>query len=251
MFCRYCGKTIADDSDFCTYCGKSLNASNSLAEPAPKEKPKKTYHYTNLDFYMIALCYLALGIFLFFNIKMAPFYGGWKFLAYIVEAAIAIFLTWVVKEKLEGFAPSKIKICSIVLSVLVIISSISLRVIYESKVEAAEADMPKSGPIIVDISRKVEYSSYGGGVVYDPETSVEIDGASDITEITLGKPFTLEIECEGNNKRDNMSETLTLTASNFRNGIYTTTKMLYLGGIRTEVKITLERVCTFWDVIFY
>ena len=94
MFCRYCGKTIADDSDFCSYCGKSLGTGNLASKPAEasqKKKPEKTYDYTTLDFFMTALCYIALGVFLFFNIKMAPFYGIWKDIAYVVEAAIAIF----------------------------------------------------------------------------------------------------------------------------------------------------------------
>ena len=251
MFCRYCGKTIADDSDFCTYCGKSLNTVNQPAKFTQTETPQKRYSYTKLDFYMVALCYLALGIFLFFNIKMAPFYGGWKFLAYIVEAAIAIFLTWVVKEKLEGFAPPKIKILSIALSLLVIISSISLRIVYENKVEQALADMPNTGKILVDISDDVEYSSFSAGLVYKASSSIEIDGTGDITYITLGKPFTLDVLCKGNGKRDTTSDILTLNASDFRNGKYTITKHLTLGGIFAEVTVTLERTCTFWDVIFY
>ena len=36
MFCRYCGKSIAEDSDFCTYCGKHIsdetNSANTLLE---------------------------------------------------------------------------------------------------------------------------------------------------------------------------------------------------------------------------
>ena len=105
MFCRYCGKSIADDSDFCTYCGKALHSGTGSPLPAEKTEKDKTghkYHYNRLDFFMMALCYLALGIFLFLNVKMAPFYGGWKFLAYILEAVLAIFLTWVTKEKIEG-----------------------------------------------------------------------------------------------------------------------------------------------------
>lgn len=251
MFCRYCGKTIADDSDFCTYCGKSLSTSASPAKSTQIEMPQKKYIHTKLDSYMVAICYLALGIFLFFNIKMAPFYGGWKFLAYIVEAAIAIFLTWVVKEKLEGFASPKIKILSIVISLLVIISSISLRVVYKNKVETALADIPNTGKVLVDISDDVEYSSFSAGLVHKAGSSVEIDGTGDITYITLGKPFTLDVQCKGNGKRDTTSDILALNASDFQNGKYIITKHLSLGAIFAEVTITFERTCTFWDVIFY
>ena len=182
---------------------------------------------------------------------MAPFYGGWKFLAYIVEAAVAIFLTWVVKEKLEGFAPPKIKMLSIVLSLLVILSSISLRVVYENKVEMALADIPNTGKILVDISDDVEYSSFSAGLVHKASSSVEIDGTGDITYITLGKPFTLDVLCKGNGKRDTISDMLTLNASDFSNGKHTITKHLSLGAVFAEVTVTLERTCTFWDVIFY
>ena len=97
MFCRYCGKSIAEDSDFCTYCGKSLfeksndtsaeEIATSISAPC---KPKNNFFTNNISLLVTASCYIALGVFLFFNIKMAPFYSGWKFLTYI-NCIISIF----------------------------------------------------------------------------------------------------------------------------------------------------------------
>ena len=254
MYCRFCGNSIANDSDFCTYCGRLLGTSSTapkMAETAIPIKPQKRYHHTKTDLFMMAFCYLALGVFLFLNIKMAPFYGWLKFLAYIVEAAVAIFLTWFTKEKLEGFCTHKIKICSIVLSILVIISSVGLRIVYENKVEIAEADIPKSGTVLVSIRRDVEHSSYAGGWIRDPETTIKVNGQSGKAEITFGEPFTLEINTSGSNLRDSSKETLTLNSSHFKKGTYQFTRTLRLGYINVKVDITMKRICTFWDVIFY
>lgn len=40
MFCRYCGKTIAEDSIFCAYCGKSLAAPKTTPTSVGTHRPK-------------------------------------------------------------------------------------------------------------------------------------------------------------------------------------------------------------------
>ncbi len=259
MFCRYCGKSIAEDSDFCTYCGKSLfeklndtsteKMTTSISAPC---KPKNNFFTNNISLLVNASCYIALGVFLFFNIKMAPFYSGWKFLAYIVEAAIAIGLVVLTKRKIADSSNVSIKIVSLVFSILVILSSITLRIVYDSKVDMVERDIPSSGTILVDVGYDTDYYSYMTGVVYDPNTSVEINGANDSAKITFGQPTKLEITVKGNHKKDSTSDTITLHSSDFTNGKYSITKSLYLeGGPSATVEVKLRRYCTFWEVIFY
>lgn len=259
MFCRYCGKSIADDSEFCTYCGKFLNNNaNEVTLPVKSTPPIQRANDSNnfftehLPLIVRALCYIALGTFLFFNIKMAPFYGAWKFLAYVVEAAIAIWLAVLTKNKIAESNSFNLKLLSVIFSILIILSSVTLRIIYESKVDMAEKDIPRSGTILVDVSRDTDYYSYTSGLVSDPSTSISINGASDAAKITLGQPTKLDIKVKGNHKTGTSSDTLTLYASDFTNGTYSITKRVYLdGGISATVKVTLRRYCTFWEVIFY
>ena len=259
MFCRYCGKAIADDSDFCTYCGKPLfeKLNNISTEEKTRNisasyKAKSNFFTNNISLLVKAFCYIALGVFLFFNIKMAPFYSGWKLLAYIAEGTIAIVLTVLTKRKIADSSYMSIKMISLTFSILVILSSITLRIVYDAKVDMVEKDIPSSGTILVDVGYDTDYYSYITGVVYDPNTSVEINGANDDAKITFGQPTKLEITVKGNQQKDSISDIITLHPSDFVNGKYTITKHLYLdGGPSASVDVKLRRYCTFWEVIFY
>lgn len=259
MFCRYCGKSIAEDSDFCTYCGRFISNNPNDMTPPAKETPRikrvsvsNSFFAEHLPLIVRTLCYIALGTFLFFNIKMAPFYGWWKFLAYVIEAAIAIYLTVLAKSKIAESNSFKLKLLSAIFSTLIILSSVTLRIVYESKVDMAEKDIPRSGTILVDISHDTDYYSYTGGLVSDPSTSIRVNGASDPAKITLGQPTKLNIKVKGNLNAGTTSDTITLHNSDFTNGTYLITKRVYLdGGISATIKITLRRYCTFWEVIFY
>ena len=128
----------------------------------------------------------------------------------------------------------------------------TLRIVYESKVDMAEKDIPLSGTILVDVSSDTDYYSYTSGLVSDPSTSISINGASDPAKITLGQQTKLDIKVKGNHKTGTTSDNITLYASVFSNGAYSITKRVYLdGGISASVKVTLRRYCTFWEVIFY
>lgn len=183
---------------------------------------------------------------------MAPFYGWWKFLAYVVEAAIAIYLTVLTKNRISESKSFNIKVLSVIFSIFIILSSITLRIVYESKVDITEKDIPRSGTILVDVSRDTDYYSYMSGVVYNPSTSIRINGASDPTKVTLGRSTDFEIKVNGNHKSGSTSDTITLHTSDFVNGKYSITKTVYLdAGISATVEVTLRRYCTFWEVIFY
>ena len=258
MFCRYCGKSIEGDSEFCSYCGKSLATSadggkGGVCKQIHSINQKAGCFFTqHISLIVKTLCYIALGVFLFFNIKMAPFFGFQKFIAYIAEGAIAIFLVVLTNKKIAENPSFALKILSIICSLLLIISSIGLRIIYDSKVDIALRDIPNSGTILVDIHHDTDYYSYSGGLVYGPHTSVELNGVNDITEITIGEPIQLEIECRSNYKTGTASDTITLYASDFKNGDFSITKKIYYeDGLQATIKVTLERTCTFWDVVFY
>ena len=258
MFCRYCGKAIAEDSEFCTYCGKSLTGTATIEKAKTNSKIVSLFKtvgnfvLNNISLFVMTFGYIALGVFLIFNMKMSPFYGGWKFLAYLAEGAIAIALLVLTKRKIAECSLLPIQILSLVFSVLVIFSSISLRIVYDAKVDAAKKDIPNYGSVLIDIDRDTDYYAYSVGMVYDPHTSVKLDGKSDISKIDFGKPMQLEIECKGNGKKGTKSETITFSPSDFKNGEYTITKSVYIeGGLSATIEITFKRICTFWEVIFY
>ncbi len=257
MYCRYCGQYIAEDIDFCPLCGRSVlnkdkDTGTSTEELFIKSNASRGFFIEHLTLIVRALCYITLVIFLFFNIKMAPFHGWWKFLAYVVEAAVAIYLTVFTRDKISECQSFNIKIFSIVFSIFIIISSIMLRIVYEVKVDIAETDIPSCGEILVDISYDTDYYSYMGGLIYNPSTSVKINGASSTAKISLGGLTNLKIKVAGNHESGSTSDTLTLHSSYFVNGTYSFTKTVSIGrGISAIVKVKLRRYCTFWEVILY
>lgn len=251
MFCRYCGKPIVEDSEFCTYCGKSLYGVSTINKTENLSK-FNNFFVNNISLLVKLLCYTALCVFLFFNIKMAPFYSWWKFLAYIVEGAVAVGLVILTNRKIVYSSSMKFKVFSLIFSFLIILFSIVLRVIYDTKVEMAEKDVPNSGTILVDVNWDTEYYSYISQMVYDPSTSVRVDGVGDYAKITLGEPVKLELTLKGNNQEDYRSDIITLYSSNFKNGKYIVSKSMDLGdGTSAKVDVELRRYCTFWEVIFY
>ena len=95
MFCRFCGKSIEGDSMFCPYCGKSIEESTTGAERTISQlvMPNTTSNLREDAYYLSQIskiagstlrsitkiiCYIALDVFLFLNIKMAPSYGMTK-----------------------------------------------------------------------------------------------------------------------------------------------------------------------------
>ena len=88
---------------------------------------------------------------------MAPFYGWWKFLIYVVEAVFAVCLTALTKSKISECKSLKLKILSIIVSTFIILSSITLRIVYEVKVDIAEKDLPSYGTVLVEISYDTDY----------------------------------------------------------------------------------------------
>ena len=173
MFCRYCGKQIMDDSIFCSYWGKSLDKQEKTSLPTEIEilleeidnfENNKDYVYykkraNKIVSYSLqkatkVFCYIALVIFLVFNIKMAPMYGWAKFFFYIGAAVIAIGLIVLFNKKVATGEIKKYYLVYFILALITITSSISLRIIYESKVDYVESQIPSNGKILVRWKKK-------------------------------------------------------------------------------------------------
>lgn len=252
--CKYCGKSIDGNSSFCRYCGKSTIVSADEVTPADSADhgSRPSVSKEKLPLILTALCHISLGVFLILNIKMAPFHGTAKVLAYIAEAILAIYLTILAKRKLSCSPSPRVIRTVIAVSLTVIIVSVGLRIVYNSKVEMAEKDMPQSGTILVEISENTAYYATQH-FIKRPHTTVEINGSEDRAELTLGEPIELVIQCSGTNiGRDHIRETITIDADDFKNGSISFVKTVSISSYTTaNVTVTLRRYCTFWSVIFH
>ena len=259
MFCRFCGKPIQEDSEFCPYCGKSQSPTHKATHPIKLPKCDGIDIFT-LSTIASVCFYVGIIVFLILFIKMAPGIGGDKFIAYIIGAAITIVASVIVHKIRNKKFTEKRQLVALVFGLLLLIPSLTLRIVYESKVDAAVADIPKSGTVCVEIKVDEEFYSYfSEGLIREPYSKITFDGHNGNTlYVELNKPYAAIISAgyEGRSgvassaASGSTDKTITFTQANLRNG-YTINEQVPLGGGYADVTVKFKRICTFWEVIFY
>lgn len=276
MFCRFCGKSIVDDSVFCPCCGKRLE--ENAPEPEKTNlQPTVTDTAFNVrdDAYYFSqaskiagstlisatkiICYAALAVFLFLNIKMAPSYGAIQVVIYVITAAIAIGLVVLFNKKVfVGNSKTKFK-GVLIISVIVIVVSVGLRIVYEAKVDSVTAQIPTSGSIRVIMTEHTDYyNDTGTGTVINPSTDIRIGekwyfDSGVVIEVTLDQRYSMRVGASGSGNGGYTDTDITFRNSSFENGQYTVTEEIEIASDPAsiaEVQLTFKRYCTFWEVIF-
>lgn len=266
MFCRFCGKAIQEDSEFCPYCGKAQGITQkvpTLKKHAPAIKPPK---FDGIDIFTLnviaSICfYVGVIVFLILFMKMAPGIGVDKFTAYIIGATITIVAAIIVHKIRNKEFTEKRQLVALIFGLLLLIPSITLRIVYECKVDAAVADIPKSGTVCIDIDMDSEfYSNYVEKWILNPYSDISFDGNSaNILYVDLNKPYKAKISVghEGisgvasSSASGSKEKTVTFTQSNLKNGYTINEKVSIGGGVHANVTVKIKRICTFWEVIFY
>ncbi len=281
MFCRYCGKRILENSKYCTYCGKMLSDSidtesaNESQDSYNKfnvveQNHSDTTHASKTTSEMLQritqiTCYMAFGLFLILNIKMAPMEGlaqiGW----YILSATIAIGIIVLFNKKVLPSESKLLYILFLFVATFVIIASISLRIIYESKVDSVTENIPSTGSIDVIIKEETKFYNFSGmGQITNPKTSIKIgdkwyeSGNRIQLELNKAYPFAVRVTGGGipsvETEGEKGESTLVIRKSSLSNGQYSKKITVYfdLGTANSaDVIVTLSRYCKFWDVILF
>lgn len=283
MFCRFCGKQLQDDSDFCAYCGQRLNENHTEKCEQPNQNTQTVFEKNAFSkddsFYKqeaakIAsktlitvtkvVCYITLAVFLFLGVDMAPSYGATQTMFYIPFAAIAILLVVLFNKKVLSGKKKALYQLSLVFSLLVLFSTVGLRLVYESKVDYVTSQMPSSGVVTLKMVSHTEfYNSTGTGMVSDPSTSIRIGTnwveSGDIIEINLDQKYDLRVGASGRASGvvyvsfgDYIDSSIVFSPAYFSNGPYIVTKEVKIDSSAVdlaEVRMTFTRYCTFWEVI--
>lgn len=275
MFCRFCGKSIEGDSVFCPYCGKPLEEKAVKPEKMVSQPTMTdTTFNTRDDAYYLSqaskiagstlisitkiICYVALAIFLFLNIKMAPSYGIIKTLIYVITAAIAIGLVVLFNKKVFA-GKSKVKFKSVLIaSVSVIVVSVGLCIVYETKVDSVTAQFPTSGSVKVTMTTHTDYyNDTGTGYIRNPSTNIRIGekwyDSGDVIEVALNQKYSMRVGAGGSGSGGYIDTSITFTNYSFKNGQYTVIEEVRITSgpaSMAEVQLTFKRYCTFWEVIF-
>ena len=274
MFCRFCGQKIMDDSTFCAYCGKNVsiipNDKDTIKRRRAKHVPQPhnlQNHYKRLSSGISLdslqegtgiVSIVSLIIFLLFNIKMAPSYGWRKVLIYFITSGIVLGITVLLKKVILPNGSKSICSVFLVLSILTIIFTITLRIVYECKVDSVTTNIPSNGDIILHVSNDTTYyNNTGTGTIRDPSTSIRIGDTwiedSGSLKVTLGEEYSLRISSGGSGHYGHIEEQITFRNNSFSTGEYIITKQIYIDdgpASLAKVKLSFSRYCTFWEVIF-
>ncbi len=268
MFCRFCGKSILDDSEFCPYCGRKLEEFQKTDSVAAAEPVRTEDEYYRKMASRIAggtliaatkiTCYIALGIFLLFNIKMAPSYGWVKLALYVITGVVAIGLVILFQRVILPGNRKVLFIVTLLISVFVIVCSIGLRIVYESKVDFVSTRMPVSGDVLVSLSLDTDFYSYSGeGYVQKVKSSVRIGDSwhdsGDKFVIELGKHYSFRASASYSDAGSYSDSSIFISKDSFSNGKYVITQNVYFSSgkvSKATVEMTLTRCCTFWEVVF-
>lgn len=181
-----------------------------------------------------------------------------KMQIYVITAAIAICLVVLFNKKvLAGKSKAKYTFV-LVASIIVIIFSVGLRIVYETKVDSVTAQFPLSGSVKVIMTTHTDYyNATGVGFVRNPSTNIWISekryDSGSIIEVDLNQKYSMRVGAGGSEGSDYIDTSITFTNTSFKNGQYTVTKEVRITSgpaSMAEVQLIFNRYCTFWEVIF-
>lgn len=256
MFCRFCGKSILDDSVFCPYCGKSIGANKNT----PKSSIIGKIDISTVAIISSACFYAGITVFLILLLKMAPGTGIISVVAYIIGATIAIVGAVIVHRIQKKEYTKKRQLVALVFGLLLLIPSITLRIVYECKVDVAVADIPESGTVCVEIKIDEEfYSYYYEGMVREPYSKITLDGQSgSVMYVELNEPYEAKISAgyagrsgvADSSVYGSINRTITFTKEKLSKDYIITEEVPFDSGY-ADVTVNFKRICTFWEVILY
>ena len=273
MYCRFCGKQIQDDSAFCPYCGKALAPQTSFSQPSPqlssnpshqsKPKPKSSEVSIGTLSIIASICfYLGIIGFLILYIRMAPGLNDQQIISYFIGATVVIVLAVIVNKIRKQKKTKPRQLIALMFGLLLLIPSVSLRIIYECKIDKVKADIPEKGIVYLWMKSDQEfYSYYKEGQVRDPFSSLILDGKyiSGTFPVELNKTYSAEIRSGykgevgvASSAASGMKNTtIKFTQSNLKGGYTVKETVSITGGVQADVTIEFTRVCPFWYTIFY
>lgn len=250
MYCRFCGKSVLDDSDFCAYCGKSLSEKEEKIKNVSIKNDKASYQ---LQTFTKVICYIALVVFLILLFKMVP---GMDFNIYYAIGAVLAILLIILFNKLENrTVKKKFYYLSIVVASFIMITFIVLRIIYEIKVDKANAHIPQNGEITVAVSLKEDFYSDHSGQVRNPNSSIMLNGElyknGDVVTISLNNEYPIRINVSYDYEHGAVEKKICFTANNLIDGYSIVEDIPITSNVIGRVILNFKSQLDFWSVIAF
>lgn len=91
MYCRYCGKEIAEDSSFCKFCGKKVSDEENANPTLPKVGLKKRFTCLS-KWYQIAIIVYVIWLLVWISVLLG---NNWK-TYFVANYVLPFFLCTIV-----------------------------------------------------------------------------------------------------------------------------------------------------------
>ena len=106
MFCKYCGKEIADNADVCIYCGRSTGKNTHVSAQNYSSGESKTGIGVLLGL-ILGLIGLVIGLLLYKDgtVERSTFIKGWA-IAFVVSIVLAGVIYGIYAAAIAGMVAS-------------------------------------------------------------------------------------------------------------------------------------------------
>lgn len=226
----------------------------SAGAPAPAAEPKPSRSV--LATVTKILCYGGAAAFLLLLIQMAPGFGWQKVVSYAVGAAVTIGLAVLFGVLSRRPRSAVFYHIAWILAATVLAVSVLLRITYEVKRDAAEANVLPGSIVHLQLEMEPHFYSYErDGYVTDPVTEVRMgtlqlqDG--NVVTLQLDEPYAMQIQCGYGDTGGYVDVIEEITADAVRGGETFKYKVTVNADEYAVVDLRFKRVCTFWEVILY
>ncbi len=272
MFCRFCGKEISDDSTFCAFCGKRLGKSypsrvsehvnDDIEEKLRSQedkRPSNSNSKTNAGFHDICF-FLSLGLYVLFFVlykEVDPYAWLGNYFCYVIVIIVGIALFLIIQLHADTNTKS---ILALLIPVLLVSSVLSLKHIYNSKLDSVLASPPQVGYSYVSVNIKdTYYNSTGEGHVKDPYIDLRFDGQpvrNGIVNVPLEKRIIVTADVSyiwvyNGNVKGTGNTNIILKKDDIMRGTVFKMEFPTQGDQSCVLVIKLSRKLGFWDVVLF
>ncbi len=245
MNCTRCGRPVDEGTVLCPFCGKTVsNAPTAQAEWTARR----------------VIFPVGMILFLFFSFDLIPGTMEGAYAYFAIFASAIVLLSGALWFFLKNRHTKKAVAVLWLVPLILLLSTVSLRVVYYAKYQEVAANIPSSGMVAVRFSYdEMYYSDVGGELITNDEAWISVEGKrlanNGIARIELFKSIAVsgssEFNANVNRYTSNGSVNVVLTPSLLKQGrtfeFWSETDT----GQACKFNVTAQYAPEFWDVIRY
>lgn len=217
-------------------------------------KSEKFYQFCRSLVNVTAIVILFFGIWIFLVTEIA------NKVPYVVIGIIMVIVSCTIHKWKEYNIPWAVYMAAFIVSICMLLSIVTLRIVYEAKIDGATAHIPEDGMVTLRISIGQQlYDADGEKYASQERAVIKIEDKTyfdgDCIRVNLQEEYPIRVIYMESDVNGELEDTITFTGEDIYN-TYTIMKKVEIAEPETEgeyavVVIRFEYGMEFWDVIFY